>query len=148
MEIKPTRRAALVTLGSAGLAAAVPSQAPVPLDQFAGERNDRTVERYLRSQVTDSGSPWLGSVPDEFKIHAPYTAGDLIDAMSAALVFPRSKFYKDAALVERIRLAAGFLERSQSAEGFIDLLSTNFNSPPDTGFVVHNVGTAAAVAKR
>ncbi len=147
MEPKLTRRAALVAFGAAGVAAAAPPP-PSALERAASDRNDRSVERYLRLQVTDPASPWRGSVPDEFQIHSPYTAGDLIDILTAALVSPQSKFHNDAALVERIGLAAGFLERSQSAEGFIDLLSTNFNSPPDTGFVVHNVATAAAVARR
>ena len=145
MEAKPTRRAALTALGVASLAAR--AQAPV-VERAAVERNDASVEKLLRSQITDPASQWRGSVPDEFELHAPGTAGGLIDGMMASLVCPQSKFYKDRAVAQRIGLAAGYLERSQSSEGFIDLLSTNFNSPPDTGFLVHNVGTAAANAKR
>ena len=71
----------------------------------------------------------------------------LIETAAASWIAPQSKHHGAPEVLERIRLAAQFLERSQSAEGNIDLLSTNFNSPPDTGFVVHNVATAAAIAK-
>ncbi len=141
-----TRREAFLSLTAAtaavAVAAPVPPEAPAPVIQ----RTDAAVENYLRTQITEPG-PWLGSVPDEYLQHPAGTPSGLIELMTAALIHPRSKHFNENELVARIRLAAGFLERSQSPEGFIDLLSTNFNSPPDTGFVVHNVGTAAAVAK-
>jgi hypothetical protein len=121
---------------------------PPAIDRATVERNDASVEQFLRSQISDPASPWRGSVPDDLNLHPVGSAGALIDTMTASFVCPQSKFHSDAALLERIGLAAAFLERSQSAEGFIDLLSTNFNSPPDTGFVVHGVATAAANAKR
>ena len=68
--------------------------------------------------------------------------------MAASFVHPESRFHHDSALLDRIRLAAGFLERSQSPQGNVDLLTTNFNSPPDTGFVVHLVATAANIGRR
>lgn len=112
------------------------------------ERNDGSAEGLIRAQVTAPGSRWLGGSPDQYNMHSAGPAGGLIETLTASFLCGQSRFYRNGALLERIRLAAGFLERSQSAEGFIDLLSTNFNSPPDTGFVVHNVATAASVAKR
>src|SRR4029450_204377 len=73
--------------------------------------------------------------------------GGVAEALTASFVHPRSAFHRDNAIVDRIRLAAGFLERAQSPQGNIDLVTPNFNSPPDTGFVVHSVATAAAIAR-
>ncbi len=144
-----TRRQAILSLSAAAAAASAANAAPgTPPEAPAKvvERTDAAVDTYLRSQITEPGR-WLGSVADEYMQHPVGVASGVIELMTAALIHPASKHHGENELVNRIRLAAGYMERSQSPEGFIDLLSTNFNSPPDTGFVVHNVGTAAAVAK-
>ena len=148
-----SRRDALAILGAAGAAAAVgraagldPQTADSTLDR-ALARNDAAVLTLLDSQISDPASPWCGSVPDQFGLHSAGSAGGAAETLTASFIHPRSRFHGDNALAERIRLAAGFLERAQSPQGNIDLLTTNFNSPPDTGFVVHNVATAAAIAK-
>ena len=140
-----TRRQALLSLTAAAAAAAPAPPPDVPAAVV--ERNDAAAERYLRSQITAPGR-WMGSVPDDYLLHPVGSAAGLIETLAAALVHPASKHYGETEAGGRIRMAAAFLERSQSQEGNIDLLSTNFNSPPDTGFVVHNVGTAAAIAKK
>ena len=142
-----TRRQAILSLSTAAAALAAPN-APPDAPARVVERTDAAVDLYLKSQVTDPTDPkWLGSVADEYLQHPVGTASGVIELMTAALIHPQSRHHGENEIVARIRLAAGYLERSQSPEGFIDLLSTNFNSPPDTGFVVHNVGTAAAIAK-
>ena len=140
-----TRRTALLSI-SAGAAAAVWPAGAQEIPADVNTRNDAAAESYLKSQITEAG-PWQGSVPDEYGMHQPISVAGLIETLTAAVNHAGSKLHGSNDVVERIRMGAGFLERSQSPEGFIDLLSTNFNSCPDTGFVVHNVGTAGAVAK-
>jgi hypothetical protein len=111
------------------------------------QRHDAAVATLLQSQITDPASRFRGSVPDQYGLHSAGSAGGAAETFAAAFVHPQSRFHNDEALLERIRLAAGFLERSQSPQGNIDLLTTNFNSPPDTGFVVHGVATAAAIGR-
>ena len=53
----------------------------------------------------------------------------------AAYLHPQSKFHGIPA-VARMKLAAGYMERNQHADGFIDYRDTNFDSPPDTGFTI------------
>jgi hypothetical protein len=111
-------------------------------------RHDAAVERLLARQVTDTTSRWCGTYPDDDGLHNPHPAGGILDAFTAAFLHPESKFHKSPLLMHRMDLAGKHLLSRQNAEGNIDLVVTNFNSPPDTAFVVHNVGTAACLARR
>jgi hypothetical protein len=148
---RPTRRDALVMFGAGGALGAVrpqPAQPAEPLESRAVERNDAAAARLIAAQVTDPSSSHAGSIPDEHGLHQPASAAGVIETLSAGFLHPRSRLHRDSSVLERIRLAARFLERSQSPQGNIDLLISNFNSPPDTAFVVHGVATAAAIGRR
>ena len=131
-------------------AAAAMAQTPAGGD-WVGEvvkRHDAYLEELLRKQITDPNNRWRGIFADEYGIHFPGTASGIIDAAVAAWLHPRSKFHKDSSLPERIRLAAGLLAREQTPDGNWNLPSTNFNSPPDTGFIIRAVSPAAVLLKR
>jgi len=148
-----TRRDLLALMGTAGtlsLSASGDAQTPAASAPDAAsvvERNDAAVRTLLETQLTDPASPNRGCVPDQFGLHPAGSASGVAETLAASFVHPQSAFHHDRVLLDRIRLAAGFLERAQSPQGNIDLLTTNFNSPPDTGFVVHNAATAAAIGR-
>ena len=149
-----TRRDLLALMGTAGtlsLSGNADAQTPAASAPGAGsvvERNDTAARTLLGTQLTDPASPNRGCVPDQFGLHSAGSASAVAETLAASFVHPQSAFHHDRVLLDRIRLAAGFLERAQSPQGNIDLLTTNFNSPPDTGFVVHNVAAAAAIGRR
>ena len=107
-----------------------------------------SLDKLLRAQITDAANPRRGGVPDDYAMYQRGVGWRPDRDRDGVASWRRNRsITARRTCSERIRLAARFLERSQSPEGNIDLLSTNFNSPPDTGFVVHNVGTAAAIAQ-
>jgi len=136
---------AVMTTSLAGLSA-VGWSATQPVPSLIKE-HDRSLERALDAQVTDPRSRWCGASPDAWGLYHCGSAGRILRDGAAAYFHAQSSFHGSAALLERMKLAADFLKRSQSTDGNIDLLTTNFNSSPDTGFVVHNVGTAARLAQ-
>lgn len=133
-------------LAAAGAAPLYPQSAGI--DAGIVSRHDTAVERFLKLQVTDPKSRWLGGIPDETELHHPGAAGGAFDVFAAAFFCPQSKFHGDRQLVERMRLASRYLQAAQTPDGNIDLLITNFNSPPDTAFSIASVGPAAVIAKR
>jgi hypothetical protein len=145
MQSELSRREALAAMATAAAAGAAPAP---QVDPGILRRHDETVERLLKTQETNPASRWCGTYSDDFGLHHCGSAGGILNNFAAALLHPASKFHNNSLLVDRMRLAAGYLERAQNAEGNIDLITTNFNSPPDTAFVVHGVASAATLTKR
>lgn len=59
-----------------------------------------------------------------------------------------SKYFRDPAIAQRISLGIAYLVREQHDDGTIDLPTTNFHSPPDTGFVVEDLTQFYALMKK
>ena len=118
------------------------------IDADVVRRHDAAVEKALAAQITGAGHRGFGSLPAEDGLYHAGTAAGLFLNYAAAYLYPESRYHHDRALPERMQMAARFLERAQHPDGTIDLLTTNFHSTPDTGFVVHNAGTAACLLHR
>ncbi len=142
-----SRREAIV-LGVASLVSvSLPARAENETAFSLVQANDARVQKQLDRQVTDTRSRWCGGIPDEFDIHYCHRVAELLRDCTAAYFHPGSAYHASGALLDRMKLLVGFLVRFQNDDGNIDLFATNFNSPPDTAFVVHHVATAAKVAQ-
>lgn len=104
--------------------------------------NDEWTEAGLSKQVNDASSKYDGGIMDEFTgVPSANHLGTpaVMAAWVAALVNPASRYYHNADLLQAIEKASAFMLRRQHADGTLSLGSTNFNSPPDTAFVVGGV---------
>ena len=139
-----TRREA-ITLAAAGAAQA---QQTVPdFDPALAARYDKSVEDLLKRQNTNPADRRRGVVPDDTGLYFMGTAAGIIETFTSAFLCPQSKFHKNGLLIERAGLAAAYLMREQLPDGNAYLPITNFDSPPDTAFIVNGVATTAWNAK-
>jgi hypothetical protein len=100
------------------------------------KRNDKGITTLRNLQVKDSSSPDLGGVRDGLDILNPHSTSALIQNGAMAISSPTSQYYRSPEILGEMRLAAKYLVKTQHSDGTIDLLSTNFHSTPDTGFLV------------
>lgn len=131
----------------AASAALAQAQSEIPIAAIVA-RHDTSVDNLLQRQNTDPKSRWRGWISDEYGIHTPGSGAAVIDALTAAWLHPKSKFYRNTLLPQRIRLAAEAMAREQTSDGNWHLLTTNFNSTPDTGFIVRAIAPAAVLLRR
>ncbi len=118
-----------------------------PMPAVLIKKHDAQVETYLKRQITDPRNAGFGGFPDEFGLYHAGTASGLAHAFLAAFACEGSRFHKDKLMVQRTDAAAEFLKKRQHEDGTIDLLTTNFHSTPDLGFVMHNVTAAVELAR-
>jgi hypothetical protein len=98
--------------------------------------NDTLVKNLLEKQELDRAHRWFGGIPNNYGIYTASDTAKFIRNLTCALSSKKSNFYHQRLLVKRLELAAQYLLNSQHDDGTIDLHSTNFHSPPDTGFVL------------
>ncbi|WP_341348183.1 hypothetical protein [Paenibacillus sp. FSL H3-0469] len=67
---------------------------------------------------------------------------------AASYVNPDSRFCGSAGLLQRMECLARFIVRAQHEDGTITLGSTNYHSPPDTGFVVVGLAQICRLLER
>lgn len=137
-----TRRESIGILTAASLAAAQ------TIPDAIVRRNDEAIDRYLKIQVLSPSNRWHGGVPDATGLHWPGSAVGLWGVFTAGYIHPQSRHHKNPLLIERIKLAADFVERSFSPEGNIYLPITNFNSTPDTAFAVRGSAETVLIARQ
>ncbi|MPR34836.1 hypothetical protein [Salmonirosea aquatica] len=100
------------------------------------QTNDSQLERLREYRVPDPQSPAYGGYVDGAEIPNPHSTVGFIRTAGCALATPESKFYRSEAIAKEMEEALRYLLKIQHSDGTIDLLSTNFHSTPDTGFVV------------
>ena len=101
--------------------------------------NDQAVAEALELQVREPGSRHAGGIRNRMTgIPNPSHGGtaSYMAAMGAALVLPESQYFHDEQVIAALEQAADYMLRKQHEDGTISLGTTNFHSPPDTGFVV------------
>ncbi len=98
--------------------------------------NDLVVDDLVKRQVVSAEANRQGSVPDIYGIHHPYGSSGLINRCAVSWSSEGSRHHKSAMILERMIWAAQHLLSVQHTDGSIDLLTTNFQSAPDTAFSV------------
>jgi hypothetical protein len=106
------------------------------------QRTDDALEGLLRHQNTAPDSRYRGGFADADGLYQHGSPGSLYDYGVAAFVTPSSRHHRNPEIPRRIQLAVDFNLRFLSRDGNISLLTTNFNSPPDTAFFLHPLCSA------
>lgn len=109
--------------------------------------NDAEVKHALEYQIVDGGRN-DGGIIDRYSGLANASHGGTaayMASMTAALYTKESSYYRNTQVCVALEKAAQFMLQRQHEDGTISLGSTNFNSPPDTAFVVNGMAQIYSV---
>ena len=106
---------------------------------------DTRVASILSTQIVDRTHPHRGGFVQNGV--AGGTGVGQIVPLCYAWLLEGSAHFRSAELLERILLGAGFGRRIRRESGRFDLVETNFDSAPDTGFLVQLMAPVVAAAR-
>lgn len=143
-----TRRAALALTAAGGANNHGLAQSNWQPGAAMVEAHDQYIDARLKSQITERGHRFYGGFPDADGLVHGGASGGALHTFGLGYILPQSRYYKNALMLERMRLVLAYLDAHTSAEGNVDLLITNFNSPPDTAFMIWGVGQIGFLARK
>ncbi|MEP7259085.1 MAG: hypothetical protein ABI687_11860 [Flavitalea sp.] len=111
--------------------------------------NDVDVKRLMRFKVNDVSSRNFGGYVNDDEIANPLSTRDFIMKAGCAISTKESAYYHSPKLLKEISQALHCLiSTMQHADGTIDLMETNFHSPPDTAFMVKRMAPVFTIMKQ
>lgn len=125
-----------------------PQESDSELVEIFTAQNDLLIDSILVKQQLDESRPFHGGFPNEYMIFHVGTCAWYINRMMCGFVWPGSRYFQDKEVAEAIAIAMKFVKGQQHDDGTIDLTTTNFHSPPDTGFVVEPISLSVNLARR
>ncbi len=107
-------------------------------------RNELSIDNSYQRRINDKSNPRYGAVLDGVEIATPHSSLGFIKSGVCCLASPESRWFNDQKLLSDLVDTAKFLLTLQHEDGSIDLVTTNFHSTPDTGFLVKYLCPAVA----
>lgn len=107
---------------------------------------EANVPRLLARQMTDGRSADCGGFMDGDGLVGPNSVSSA-SMLAYAYLLRESSHYQSPELLERILMVGEFGRRRRRSSGNYDLLSTNFDSSPDTGFITKSLAPAVKLAR-
>lgn len=105
------------------------------------------VDRQLKRQVNDVTREDHGGFVDVDGLIGSNSVS-AVSVLGYGYLLKGTKHYMDPKLLERILAATDYARRSRRPSGNFDLLSTNFDSAPDTAFVVKSLAPVVRLSRR
>ncbi|GAA4455180.1 hypothetical protein GCM10023189_22720 [Nibrella saemangeumensis] len=110
--------------------------------------NDQHLSQSRTYRITEPGNPAFGGFIDGDDIPNPHSTTGFVRQAACSIACPESSFYRSKELLAEVGPAVQALLKMQHDDGTIDLLSTNFHSTPDTGFLVKRLVPAYTLLER
>lgn len=140
-----TRR---TVLASSSLALAQTTTKIPPLPQSKIDNLDKAVDTYIASQILDKSHKYYGSYAGADGLFYGGTPMGILDGFLTAYLHPQSRHHNSARVAERMQMAAKAFGNIQTKDGNWNLPITNFNSPPDTSFIMQGACVTLMNARR
>jgi hypothetical protein len=104
--------------------------------------NDSYIKSSLQNQIQDKNHPYYGAIRNGEEIPDAVATSGVLAMWAIGIACPESDYYQSTNLLNQFERGAQFLLKAQHRDGTIDLLSSNFHSPPDTAFSVEKIARA------